>query len=250
MKIFSIVLLSCLLVSCSNKTGMGFEKGSEVSITLFDPLIFPNGKGLDQFEHLYIHKVTSDMVIVKTEKGNRIQIPIEKISSIDDGLGGHIEFARNPEETLDATKPVEEKQQEIKEEVKAQETVVESTPEADGVNVEELEEHESIWYLKDSGTPYTGKAFDLLENGKKVGERTFKDGKPDGIWTTLYENGQKEGEVNWKDGKLDGLWVIWHENGQKMFERNHKDDEEVEGSEKYWNSKGEPVDTYEESIAE
>ena len=143
MKNFSIVLLSCLLVSCSNKTGMGFEKGSEVSITLFDPLIFPNGKGLDQFEHLYIHKVTSDMVIVKTEKGNRIQIPIEKISSIDDGLGGHIEFARNLEETLDANKPVEEKELEVKEEAKNKETIVETNSELGGVNTEELEERKS-----------------------------------------------------------------------------------------------------------
>ena len=94
---------------------MGFEKGSKVSITLFDPLIFPNGKGLDQFEYLYIHKVTSEMVIVETEKKNRIQIPIEKISSIDDGAN-RIEFARNLEETLDANKPVEEKELEVKEE--------------------------------------------------------------------------------------------------------------------------------------
>ena len=154
------------------------------------------------------------------------------------------------EKDVTDVKNVEEKVLEVKEEVKTEEPIAETKPKLEGVNVEELEEHESIWYLKDSGTPYTGKAFDLLENGKKVGERTFKDGKPDGIWTRLYENGQKEGEVNWKDGKLDGPWVIWHENGQKMFERNHKDDEEVEGSEKYWNSKGEPVDTYEESIAE
>ena len=39
----------------------------------------------------------------------------------------------------------------------------------------------------------------------------------------LYENGQKELETNFKDGKL------------------------VEGSIKYWNSKGEPVDSLEES---
>ena len=161
MKNFSIVLLSCLLVSCSNKTGMGFEKGSEVSITLFDPLIFPNGKGLDQFEHLYIHKVTSDMVIVKTEKGNRIQIPIEKISSIDDGLGGHIEFARNLEETLDANKPVEEKELEVKEEVKPKKLDAETKSKLEGVNKKELELRESIWFLIGSDTPFTGKAFTL-----------------------------------------------------------------------------------------
>ena len=161
---------------------MGFEKGSEVSITLFDPLIFPNGKGLDQFEYLYIHKVTSEIVIVKTEKGNRIQIPIEKISSIDDGLGGHIEFARNLEETLDITKPVEQKQQEIKEEVKA---------EADGVNLKELEFRGDFTYLKGSDSPYTGKYYTLYENGQKEAEGNLKNGKQDGLTTEWYENGKK-----------------------------------------------------------
>jgi len=226
---------------------MGFEKGSEVSITLFDPLIFPNGKGLDQFEYLYIHKVTSEMVIVKTEKGNRIQIPIEKISSIDDGLGGHIEFARNLEETLDATKPVEEKQQEIKEEVKAQETVVESTPEADGVNLKELEFRGDFTYLKGSDSPYTGKYYTLYENGQKQAEGNLKNGKQDGLTTEWYENGKKAKESNFKDDKQDGLYLEWHENGQKRFEIKYKHGEEVVGSEKFWNSKGELFGTYEEA---
>ena len=60
-------------------------------------------------------------------------------------------------------------------------------------------------------------------------------------------NGQKEVEVNLKIGKPDGLVVEWHENGQKRLEVNYKDGKEVEGSAKYWNSKGEPVDSREEA---
>ena len=88
----------------------------------------------------------------------------------------------------------------------------------EGVNAKKLEERESIIYLKGSDAPYTGKAF------------------------TLYNNGQKRWESNYKDGNQDGLDVSWHENGQKKAEVNWKDGEEVEGSRKYWNSKGEPVD--------
>ena len=40
-------------------------------------------------------------------------------------------------------------------------------------------------------------------------------------------------------------WLIWHKNGQKAAESNWKDGEML--SEKYWNSKGEPVDTIEEA---
>ena len=62
-----------------------------------------------------------------------------------------------------------------------------------------------------------------------------------------HKNGQKESELNFKDGTVDGLFTKWHENGQKHLEVSWKDGEEVEGSAKYWNSKGEPVDTIEEA---
>ena len=39
-----------------------------------------------------------------------------------------------------------------------EEPVAEVKPESDSVNAEELEERESIMYLKDSETPYTGKS--------------------------------------------------------------------------------------------
>ena len=87
------------------------------------------------------------------------------------------------------------------------------------VNVEELEEREYITYLKGSDTPYTGKAFTLYNNGKM--ETNFKDGKEHGLKTMLYKNGQKQGEAYFKDG--------------------------VQISVKFWNSKGEPVDTLRES---
>ena len=91
------------------------------------------------------------------------------------------------------------------------------------VNFEELEEREGIYYVSGSDTPYTGKSFTLNENGKKASERNFKN------------------------GKKEGLHVVWHKNGQKEAEVNYKDGEEVEGSRKYWNSKGEPVATWDEA---
>ena len=84
------------------------------------------------------------------------------------------------------------------------------------------------------------------EYGK--GLQRFKDGKMDGPEVNWYANGQKESEINWKDGKLDGLWIWWHENGQKQEEATHKDGERI--SARYWNSKGEEVETWEESVPE
>ena len=93
----------------------------------------------------------------------------------------------------------------------------------EGVNENELEQRESIYYLKGSNTPYTGKVF------------------------LFHDNGKKEMKGNYKDGKQDGLWTEWHENGQKGSEGNYKNSKLVEGSAKYWNSKGEPVDSREEA---
>ena len=147
--------------------------------------------------------------------------------------------------------------------------VAETKPELEGVNIKELEERQGIMHLKGSDTPYTGKVYGSGENGQKKAEANFKDGKLDGLWVWRYGNGQKESEVNYKDGKEDGLyvawydtgekeleynfkdgkqdrlWLIWHKNGQKAAESNWKDGEML--SEKYWNSKGESVDTIEEA---
>ncbi len=83
------------------------------------------------------------------------------------------------------------------------------------------------------------------ENGQKSVEATYKDGERHGLFTLWHENGQKKTEGTAKDGKPDGLATGWHENGQKQAEVIHKDGEKV--SAKYWNSKGEEVETLEEA---
>ena len=83
------------------------------------------------------------------------------------------------------------------------------------------------------------------ENGQKKLEGNFKDGKMDGLVVSWHENGQKLVEGNLKDGKPDGLSVTWHENGQNRTEINYKDGTLI--SSKYWNSKGEEVDSLEEA---
>ena len=102
------------------------------------------------------------------------------------------------------------------------EPVVEVKPELDSVNAEELEERESIMYLKDSETPYTGNVYSVHPNGKKKVEGNYKDGEKEGLWVEWYLDGQKKSELNFKDGRYDGLQVMWHKNGQKMHEKSFK----------------------------
>ena len=64
------------------------------------------------------------------------------------------------------------------------------------------------------------------------------------------KRGQKKSEGKFKDGKPDGLGVEWYENGKKRMETNWKEGKLVEGSEKFWNSKGEEVNSLEGAEAE
>ena len=64
------------------------------------------------------------------------------------------------ESTTDA-KPVEEKVLEVKEEVKAKESVAEAKPESKSVSTDEMEIREGIGYVRGSDVPYTGKVYKL-----------------------------------------------------------------------------------------
>ena len=92
-----------------------------------------------------------------------------------------------------------------------------------------------------------GLGINWYKNGQKEEEGIFKDGKGDGLLTSWYKNGQKEVEGTFKDGKPEGLMTWLHDNGQKNGEANFKAGEAI--SEKYWNSKGEEVDSLEEADA-
>ena len=97
--------------------------------------------------------------------------------------------------------------------------------------------------LKDS-KPH-GLLTEWHENGQKATEVTFKDGEYDGLWTEWYKNGQKRSEGAFKDGERDGLWTNWHPNGQRKSKAVYKDTRWASG--RFWNSKGEEVETFAES---
>ena len=78
-----------------------------------------------------------------------------------------------------------------------------------------------------------------------MGEKNYKDGLEDGLQTRWYLNGKKAVEANYKNGESHGLTVGGNENGQKRAELNFKDGKQI--SKKWWNSKGEPVDSHKEA---
>ena len=112
---------------------------------------------------------------------------------------------------------------------------------SDGVNLDELEDREGVFYLRSLNSPYTGMSFEFHENGNKKSEETWKDGKQHGLAHLYYENGKREQESNWKDGKATGLITDWYEDGQKKAEGNWKNDE-LNGTHSSWHQNGQKME--------
>jgi len=113
----------------------------------------------------------------------------------------------------------------------------------EAVEEESLQYRDGLFYQNNE--PYSGWAKGMYDSGQPKGLGQFKDGKQDGLEMRWHENGQKSYEATYKDGELDGLRTRWHENGQKKSETTFKDGKEL--SAKYWNRKGEEVETAEEA---
>ena len=114
----------------------------------------------------------------------------------------------------------------------------------EAVERDSLEERDGLYYHNNE--PYSGWVKTMYDSGQVCTLAHLKDGKWDGPWLKWYENGQKLAERTLKDGRPDGLQTYWHQNGQKWEEGTFKDGELV--SAKYWNSKGEEVETEEEAF--
>ena len=117
-----------------------------------------------------------------------------------------------------------------------------------GANEEDVEinktvSRDGIRYYVNSKKPFSGTIILKHKNAKVSGRTSYQNGILNGPCSTWYDNGQKESEKNFKNGKFEGLYSQWHRNGQRFSERRFVSGELIEGSEKYWNTNGEPVNS-------
>jgi hypothetical protein len=121
-------------------------------------------------------------------------------------------------------------------EISSSQASVEKEP----MNYEKLIEEDGLVYHPDTKELYSGDVFKNYLGGKTEFEGSYKDGKPDGLWTAWQENGQKFYGGTYKDGNPVGKWTGWHENGQKLYEETYKDGKSI--SEKCWDQYGNEID--------
>jgi poly(3-hydroxybutyrate) depolymerase/antitoxin component YwqK of YwqJK toxin-antitoxin module len=82
---------------------------------------------------------------------------------------------------------------------------------------------------------YYEKGTDTLYSGKYYG----LEGRPEGYRLEGRPEGYIEGTI--KDGRFEGIFTIYRPSGSRMGAIRFKAGEQIEGSEKWWNDKGEPV---------
>ena len=78
---------------------------------------------------------------------------------------------------------------------------------------------------KNEDGEWDGLHYGWYNNGEKRYERTYKDGKQDGVetWWDKYENGQKRYEGTYKNGEIIST-KIWDDDGKQTFGLGTKDE--------------------------
>jgi len=100
-----------------------------------------------------------------------------------------------------------------------------------------LQDRNGIKFQINSQTPFTGRFVKSYDNGQRMIEWNYKNGKKEGYWTIWFENGEKKSVKNYKNGELDGLNSLWFKRGQKRVERYYKNGNKY-GLWTYWDKKG------------
>lgn len=61
-----------------------------------------------------------------------------------------------------------------------------------------------------------GRYIFYYSNGKKEKVLSYKEGKPDGVWSCWYEDGGLKSEGVYSNGRENGKFKVWHYNRQLM----------------------------------
>ncbi len=101
----------------------------------------------------------------------------------------------------------------IKEETWDHGKLLETASELKRVDERTLIYKDGIHYEEGSDKPFTGIAFVLHDDGLKLYEGNYEDGKRTGTFVSWNKNGQKDTETDYKNGKQHGPMIIWDENG-------------------------------------
>lgn len=76
------------------------------------------------------------------------------------------------------------------------------------------------------------------EQGRKVDEGGYVNGKQQGQWVGWHKNGVKESEGNFENDMPIGKFIMWHENRKIAVEGEYSSDWKLDGKWVYTDSRG------------
>ena len=100
-----------------------------------------------------------------------------------------------------------------------------------------LDKQVALFYDLDISKMKEGVYCQYYDDGQKMIEFIYKDGKRDGLCRIWHENGKLKEECLFKKGKKEGLYKSWWSNGKTMVECNYLEGKKV-GIYKEFNKKG------------
>lgn len=104
------------------------------------------------------------------------------------------------------------------------------------VNGQEVKEGPFVIYRDDGSKMVQGEYHDgkqsgewtlWYDNGQKQSIDHYKDGVQDGAHVGWYTNGKIAATGIYKDGKRQGVWKRWDPNGFRNWEETYKDDNKI-----------------------
>lgn len=92
--------------------------------------------------------------------------------------------------------------------------------------------------LADYNNNYSGIKVVYYENGQKMAEESYKDGKLHGEKVVYSKDGERKAEERYNSGEKDDVYTGWYKDGKKKMEGKYKEGKR-EGKWTWWDEKGE-----------
>ena len=96
-----------------------------------------------------------------------------------------------------------------------------STP-AQATDAKVVQSPDGLQFKKEKTNSNTQESVGISKEGQLTYKGDFKDGKPEGLWTTFFPNGRPRWQGVKKDGLNHGSFTMWYEDGSKRMKGNYE----------------------------
>ena len=85
-----------------------------------------------------------------------------------------------------------------------------------------VQSQDGLQFKKEKTNSNTQESVGISKEGELTYKGDFKDGKPEGLWTTFFPNGRPRWQGVKKDGLNHGSFTMWYEDGSKRMKGTYE----------------------------